>query len=186
MIRILRPANHQDDLSDADYGDIYRELRDGRTLRQFIELSVSTLSPSWWSQFDGGDKALTRRARNDLRRAVGLEQLPPANADLPDAIAAGAAVAQVGGELASRVILIAGSDDVTVTWNASGPQIVASGDVTPVPAAQPGEPVHEASQRRKERRKAIKVDPDLYEELNAARQIAGLSWPAFLGRLKGE
>lgn len=182
---IIRPANQRDDLSDSDYRDIYDEIRAGHALRGFIEIAGSTLSASWWSQWEKGDKNLTRRARNDLRRAVALPQLPPT---VEDAITAhvhpDAEVARVGDDpQARRVLLLATGAAVTVSWNGDGPQIVTRDDVTGVTRTQPENTVRRP---RRAKRAALSLPVDLHDNLNAARQRAGLSWPAFLSRLVEE
>jgi hypothetical protein len=114
-----------DSLSDTDYADIYAELREQHTLRDFVLLAGSELSPAWWWQYEKGTKSLTRRARNDLRRAVGLAQLPP---PVADAVSAGtspdAAVYRAGDDdQAGRVLILATPGAVTVTWDGSAPQV---------------------------------------------------------------
>lgn len=182
---ILRPANQRDDLADSDYRDIYDEIRTGHTLRQFITLAGSSLSPTWWSQYEAGNKALTWRARNDLRRAVGLPVLPmPARDLLAETVHPDAEVARVGDDpQARRVLLLATDAAVTVSWNGDGPQIAASADVTGVTRTQPENTVRRS---RRAKRAALSVSIELHEQLNAARQRAGLSWPAFLSRLVEE
>ncbi len=183
---IIRSAGQRDELTDSDYRDIYDELRVGCTLRQFIALAGSSLSPTWWSQYGNGQKALTWRARNDLRRAVGLPVLPmPARDLLAETVHPDAEVARVGDDpQARRVLLLATGDAVTVSWNGDGPQIVTSADVTGVTRTQPENTSPSTSRRAK--RAALSVSVELHEQLNAARQRAGLSWPAFLSRLVEE
>lgn len=182
---IIRPANQRDDLSDSDYRDIYDEIRTGHTLRQFIALAGSSLSPTWWSQYEAGNKALTWRARNDLRRAVGLPVLPmPARDLLAETVHPDAEVARVGDDpQARRVLLLATGAAVTVCWNGDGPQIVTRDDVTGVTRTQPENTVRRP---RRAKRAALSLPVDLHDNLNAARQRAGLSWPAFLSRLVEE
>lgn len=136
---VIRQPGIVDDLTDADYRDIYDELRTGHTLRQIIAMAGSGLSASWWSQYEAGAKTLTPRARNDLRRAVGLSELPLPPADLlAAAVHPDAAIARVGdGDQAGRVILLATDAPVTVCWSGDGPQIAASADVTGVTRANP-------------------------------------------------
>lgn len=171
-----------DSLADADYRDIYAELRSGCSLREFISRSGSTLSASWWSQWERGDKNLTRRARNDMRRAVGLPQLPPT---VEDAIAASvhpdATVAKLGDDPQARRVLVLATDAaVTVTWNGSGTQIALTANVTGV---------HGVLQQKTEngngrtRRAALSLPVEFHAKLNAARIAAGETWPEFLARL---
>ena len=132
-------ATH-DNLSDEDYRDIYAELREKRSLRQFAALAGTTYSIAWWSQYEAGTKALTYRARCDLRRAVGL---PMPSMPVGDAVEAGvdpdATVYRVGDDdRAERVLLLATSEPMTATWNGTVPQVedvrqdATSANVTPV------------------------------------------------------
>lgn len=184
MTTLTTAATH-DNLTDQDYRDIYDELRAGHALRGFIQIAGSTLSASWWSQWEKGDKNLTRRARNDLRRAVGLPLLPPT---VEEAIAAhvhpDATVAKLGDDpQARRVLVLATSADVTVTWNGSGPQMAASADVTGVARNGRQNTTRKAGRTP---RAALSLDLSFHARLNAARLQAGQSWPEFLSRLLPE
>ena len=125
-MKILTADASQDDLTDADYRDIYDELRDGRSLRQFIVLVSSQFSPTRWSQWENRQRGLSRAMRDELRQAVGMDVLPATVADVvAEHVHPDATVAQVGDdETAQRVLLIACPDPVTVHWNGNGPEEV--------------------------------------------------------------
>lgn len=181
-MNVLTTAATHDNLVDADYRDIYDELRSGCSLREFIALAGSTLSASWWSQWEHGEKRLTRRARNDMRRAVGLPQLPPT---VEEAIAAhvhpDATVARIGDDTqARRVLVLATSADVTITWNGSGPQMATTPNVTGVHGVLRQNTTYGTGRAR---RAALSLPVDFHARLNAARLVAGETWPEFLGRL---
>ena len=89
-----------DDLSAADYKDVYDELR-GRdpvtgayavSLDKFVTMVTSAYSKAQWSKYHNGEATLTRTMRNELRRAVGLAPLPPTVADATAAASPDAAV----------------------------------------------------------------------------------------------
>lgn len=73
---ITANAASADDLSEQDYRDIYAEVRQKMTLRQFVSLAGQHYSIAWWSQFERGEKGLTYHARVALRQIVGLPELP--------------------------------------------------------------------------------------------------------------
>jgi len=111
-----------DNLSEQDYKDIFEELRSTITLRQFISLSGSSLSPARWSQWAGGSRPLSREMKKDLRRAVNLDGLPPTIEEAISSVHPDAAVAQIGEDKVHRVLLIGLPGPVTVHWNGNGPQ----------------------------------------------------------------
>lgn len=99
-------AGRADSLSEQDYRDIYSELRERRSLAEFVALTASTVSRAWWSQYEAGAKRLDWQRRNELRRAVGLPELaPPVAAALAD-VASDATIWQVGAGQPDTVILI--------------------------------------------------------------------------------
>lgn len=186
---VVRQPGIVDDLTDADYRDIYDELRTGHTLRQIIAMSGSGLSASWWSQYEAGAKTLTPRARNDLRRAVGLDELPLPPADLlAEHVEADAAIVRVGDDpQAGRVILLATSEPVTVTWDGDphSTPLAACYGVTNGAALQSATNTRpSAAKPRRDDRATIRIDKALHAELNAIRQATGESWPQFIARLR--
>ena len=114
-----------DDLSVADYRDIYDELR-GRdpvtsaytmSLDKFVTLVTSSYSKAQWSKYHNGEATLTRTMRSELRRAVGLKPLPPTVAEATAAASPDAAVWQVGSGPADHVIMVAGYEPMTLHVN---------------------------------------------------------------------
>ena len=72
-------AGSADKLTDTDYREIYGdELRSKTTLRQFAEFIGSKVRFAWWSKYERGEAHLERERRQELRRAVGLAELPRA------------------------------------------------------------------------------------------------------------
>ena len=87
-----------------------------------------------------------------------------------------ATVARLGDDpQARRVLVLATSADVTVTWNGSGPQLAASADVTGVHSFGRQNPTRKTARTP---RAALSLAPDFHAKLNAARLQAGQSWPA--------
>ena len=115
-----------DNLSVADYRDIYDELRArdaatgayGVSLDKFVTLVTSAYSKAQWSKYHNGETALTRTMRNELRRAVGLPLLPPTVAEAAAAASPDAAVWQVGTGPAEHVIMVASPEPLTLHVNA--------------------------------------------------------------------
>jgi hypothetical protein len=105
-----------DNLSTADYADIWTELRQNHSLRNVIGVMESALSPARWQQYEKGECSLTRQMRNDLRRAVGMPLLPPTVADAVSQASPDAAVWLVGEGVPDTVIMVAG-EPVTLHVN---------------------------------------------------------------------
>lgn len=120
-------AESADDLSDQDYRDIYSEVREKMTLRQFVAVAGQHYSIAWWSQYERGEKPLTWHARAALRKIVGLPDLPlPVGAALEGAVDADATICRIGeNRPARRVLLLATDESVTVHWNGSGPHVTS-------------------------------------------------------------
>lgn len=132
-----------DDLTETDYREIYAEVRQKMTLRQFVSLAGPHYSIAWWSQFERTEKGLTYHARVALRKIVGLPELPPpVDVALAGAVDEDATICRIGDEQtpARRVLLISHPGSITVHWNGTGPTIVddvqspTSAHVTPVTA----------------------------------------------------
>ena len=166
-----------DDLTDDDYHDIYIELRGQHTLREFAALSQTRYSIAWWSKIEHGAE-LTRDARNDLRRAVGLAPLPPTVAQATASADPGAVVYQVGAAPATRVILVGHPAPLTMHLNGELDVSEEIGELAPKSR------VTEVTRARN--RRAISVPCELWQRLNEARIAAGASWATFLNDLLSE
>lgn len=161
-------AGQVDDLTDDDYRDIYDELRQKMTLRQFVSLAGEQPSRiAWWSKYERSECHLSRAARNALRRAVGMPELAFTVVEAVASVDVNAAVWQIGDSRPADRVLVIGVD---------GPlRITLDGDAPPV-AGVP-------SPKRIRPRNTVSIPDELWRELNARRQTAGQSWPAFLARL---
>ena len=106
-----------DSLTDADYGEIFAELRQQHSLAQLCELLQSKFSRALWNKYERGDMQLTRQMRNELRAAVGLPVLPPTVAEATAGASPDAAVWQVGQGPAEHVILVASPEPLTLHVN---------------------------------------------------------------------
>ena len=158
-----------DDLSVADYRDIYDELRArdaaagtyGVSLDKFVTLVTSAYSKAQWSKYHNGETALTRTMRNELRRAVGLPLLPPTVADATAAASPDAAVWQVGIGPAEHVIMVASPEPLTLHVNGA---VSAASDAAAMPCLPAVTPVTQA------RRRARKAPRPFVSKWQEARQ----------------
>jgi hypothetical protein len=114
-----------DDLSTADYRDIYDELREkddcngsyAVSLDKFVTLVSSQYSKAQWSKYHNGETVLTRNMRNELRRCVGVKLLPPTVAEATATASPDAAVWQVGDGPAEHVIMVTTQEPITLHVN---------------------------------------------------------------------
>lgn len=150
-----------DSLSSEDYREIFEELRRGRSLRQFVELIGSVYSIAYWSKVDRNDAALTRPACNELRRAVGIPDLPVTVEDALAVVDPNAVVYQVGDDRPDRVILVGCNHPLRMSLNGT---LTASADG------------HVTAVTRRPRRVSVSIQPTLHERLNALRAARGWSW----------
>ena len=165
-----------DDLSVADYRDIYDELRArdaatgayGVSLDKFVTLVTSAYSKAQWSKYHNGETTLTRTMRNELRRAVGLPLLPPTVAEAAAAASPDAAVWQVGTGPAEHVIMVASPEPLTLHVN--GAVSAASGTA---PCRQNGD-VTEVTRTGRKRRQYTR--PVATVTQNSRRLALGAGW----------
>ena len=160
-------AARPDDLTDQDYADIYREIRDKMSLRQFVELVHSAYSIAFWSKYEANKGTLNRQARQELRRAVGLAPLDPSVGEALETVKGDATVYRVGAGQPDRVVLV-GEDEHGVLMRLNGRLDVLE---------QP-EPVTRLQRPRDLGR--ISLARPTWERLNAVRAARGLSWSEFL------
>jgi transcriptional regulator with XRE-family HTH domain len=160
-----------DDITDDDYRDIFCELREQHPLRQFARLAQTGYSIAWWSKFERGEVELTRAARNELRRAVGLPALPLTIGEAAAIADPDATVYRVGDGVPDVVILAAHRAPLVMSLNG------ALNVVEDVPSNPRVTTVTRAT-----RRKSVHVGVAIWERLNSARQAAGLTWDEYLGK----
>jgi hypothetical protein len=148
MTYTLRPAG-SDNLTAADYREIFEELRAARTLRALVEAAGAPEGRiAYWSRYQRNPDAVADLdGKNELRRLVGLPELdPPAGAVVTATADPAAAVWQVGDTgPADRVILLAQAGPLTIHVNGAGPQVVDSAQDAGSSLVQP----RTATQRRK-------------------------------------
>lgn len=179
------------DLSDAEYRQIYARVAAGRSLRN-VELALrSGVTFGWWAAYAEGKKLISRERKNELRRwarANGgpeLPDLPPTPAEaVGGRVHADAAVYHVGEEIASRVVLI-GADVPTVQLRINGNCAVADAPLTLGEGQKASQAACNSRYTRKPT-KAIRISPETWNRLSAARLRSGQSWDAFLGALAAE
>lgn len=117
-----------DDLSVADYREIFDELKQGHSYGQLVTLIGSAYSRALWQQYDAGERQLSRGMRNELRKAIGKPELPPTVAEATAAASPDAAVWQVGEGVPEHVIMVA---EMPVTLHVNG-AVTKTGQVTGV------------------------------------------------------
>jgi len=130
IITLRQPGS--DNLTPADYREIFDELRANRSLRALVETAGAAESRiAYWSRYQRKTAAVPDLAgRNELRRLVGLPELEPVAGDVVVTAAdPAAAVWRVGDDgPADRVILLATPGPVTLHVNGTGPQVVDAGE----------------------------------------------------------
>lgn len=180
---VTNAARRSDTLSDQDYRDIYTELRERRSLADFLALTKSTVSRAWWSQYEASAKHLDWQRKNELRHAVGLPELAPAPAAAITAVAPDAAVWRVGEGLADMVIMVTPDLPSGTLLSVNGEVHIAGPVVTTV---APAGNVTGVTPPRRARRQSAAIG-GLRAETRAAhdarRRAAGMTWDAYLGKL---
>lgn len=115
-----------DDLTDADYRDIYDEVRQldpdtgnyAISLDKFVSLAHSIYSKALWSKYHNGGIELNRTMRSELRSAVGLDPLPATIAEATTAhLDPNAEVVAVGEGTGNRCIIIAEPQPLLISVN---------------------------------------------------------------------
>ena len=175
MITLLRPAG-RDDLTAADYRDIFDELRATRSLRALVEAAGAQEGRiAYWSRYgrDAGSVP-DLQARNELRALVGLpELLPTADQVVQAAIDPAAAVflaGQPNGPAGRALLISAHAGDLTIRWPAAGePRLQATGQRQPAARRAP--------------RKTVNLSPATHGRLASGASAAGLTIEAFVQRL---
>ncbi len=184
QVRVLtRQPVTADELTDegpGSYREIYEEVRDragGESLRRFIARIGSTASPSYWSQYEAGEKRLNWQRKMELRRYVGLPDIPRPVLEVVDE-----------------------SVDLDATVWAVGADAAAGRRCGPGHSARPrpGRADYAAHQRQyrdcraagarrgpagtRPLRRHVSISVELAEELDAVREAEGLTWEQLLGR----
>lgn len=156
-------------LTDADYKDIYNELRGYHsdtglfdlTLGQFAKLINTQVSRAAWWKYHAGELELGRDMRNELRKAVGQPLLPPT---IEEAIEdPNTDVYQIGKGRPNRIVML---DSEIEVWLHSTPTSIAISSSTPSPEPTTASP-----------RPRIRRDrPWVTEDQEAAQRLLGRSW----------
>lgn len=166
----------QDDLTDAQYREIYDELRTGHSLEGLRELIGSEFSRALWNQYERGEKALNRAMKSELRRAVGLKIRPPTVTEAVEAHAdPDAEVVKVGTGPATRVVLLDGGETRTLYSTPQGVEVEANGG-KPAQSA----PTTPAPAPRARNYRGLSVEKETYGEADTVRRELGLSWNNFV------
>lgn len=183
LTALTDPATRADALTAQDYRDLYTELREHLSLTEFVARTGSTVSKSWWCQYEANGKRLTAARKNELRAAVGLPLLAPDVSTVLAAVPDTATVYQVGAGAADRVLLLTPATphglflhvngDVHITDGSTAAH-AADAEVTPITGHQRTRPRPDACTLplRKATRARL-----------AALKTAGETWDGLLNRL---
>lgn len=180
-VMITRDAT-LDDLSAADYRDIYDELRErdesagtyAVSLDKFVTLVTSQYSKAQWSKYHNGETALTRTMRNELRRCVGLKPLPPTVAEATATASPDAAVWQVGDGPADSVIMVTGTEPMTLHVNGAV-SVVGT-------AAQSQQNTPVTAVTRKKSHESYRTRPTATKAQDERRSALGVKWATIIER----
>lgn len=176
MLTVALVTSHADDnLTDADYRDIYGELRVGISLDAFVARIHSSYSKAYWSKWSRNpDLALTRQARNELRSGVNLPVLPATVAEAVDQTDPNATVYRVGQSRPTRIVMV-GGDVPSVILRLNGHlHVVADAtaeNVRVTPVTRP---------RSRSNYAGLSMSRDTRNRLNAIRVRTGQTWENFL------
>ena len=175
-----------DTLTDADYRDIYNELRRqdpedpdryAISLDTFGQAIHSTLTKASWSKYHRGLLDLNRTMRNELRAAVGLPALPPTIAEATAHLHPNATITQIGDNPhPHRALLIAANEPLTLHINGSV-TVQPETDPPPTSTKRPVTPVTRSPRR------AIYLPVEQFDRINRIRQQTRLTWPDLLAQL---
>lgn len=179
VTRVTGGAAAAETLSAQDYRDIYDELRHKCALRQFAETISSGVSFAWWSKYERDESmTLPWARRNELRRAVGLPELPPE----PGAVLATATVDpdarvwQVGQGAADHVVMVGQDVHEPMLLRLNGDLGVCLVD-----NPSSGSPVtSRTAPQVRSKRASIHLSVALAERLSEARKTANMTWEAFI------
>lgn len=117
IVRTITVNASQDDLTEQDYREIFEELREKYSLRVLEELLASTYTYGTWDRYAKGKWVLTRQAKSELRRAIGLDALPLTILESVADVDADAEVIEIGDKPKNRVFLTSKSDNMIISAN---------------------------------------------------------------------
>jgi hypothetical protein len=159
-------AELAEDLTEEDYRCIYSELREKCSLRAFAEFIHSEVSHAWWGRYENQLAPLNHERRNELRRVVGLPELPWTVAQSLGNVSPNAAVWALGEQPVKRVVLVGADAPQEVTMRLNG-------NLTVIEDAH----VMGLTRRKAHKvRKTVNVSAETWERLNTARKSAGQTW----------
>jgi hypothetical protein len=172
-----------DNLSEQDYRDIYAELRERRSLADFIAFTQSVVSRAWWSQYEARAKQLDWQRKNELRRAVGLPDLAPSVGATLLQVSADATVWRVGEGAADTVIFVTPELPSGALLSVNGEVHIARPVATADGAEADVTPVTPASRARRVSAAIGGLRIETRAAHDARRRAAGLTWDAYLSAL---
>lgn len=169
-------AASADQLTDADYRDIYDELREKAALDKFVTAIGSAVSKAWWSKYERGEADLTRARRNELRAGVGLPTLPLTVAEAVADADPDARVWQVGVAQPDRMVMVGVDAPATLTLRLNGDLAAADPAVESHVTAVTGT-------KRARSYRSLSVSAATYQRLAEARLAQNQTWDECLAAL---
>ena len=163
-------AELAEDLTEDQYREIYEELRQKCSLRMFAESIGSEVSHAWWGRYENRLVPLHHERRNELRRAVGLPELPYTVAQSLANVSPNAAVWALGEQPAERVVMVGADQPQTLTMRLNGVLTVIED------APQEGRVMGLTRPTKRRAHKTVNLSTETWERLNTARKSAGLTW----------
>ena len=179
-VTVLTRDASVDALSETDYREIYDEVRGfdavsgryGVSLDEFVGLVGSQFSKAAWSKYHRGELELNRTMRSELRRAVGLDALPPTVVEAMDGVDPDAVVVRVGADLVRRVVLVGTEGTVSLLCNGTVSAEWGEGRGARGEEETPDRRVTGVTRDRK----GVFVPAQVFERVNALRRYLGASW----------
>lgn len=180
VTQVTANAESADELSEADYRDIFREIREKMSLREFVEVIESQYSIAWWGKYEHEKVTLTRTGKGELRRAVKLAKLPLTVTEVTAAVDPDARVWQVGDGQPDRVVLVGRELHEPVLLRLNGNlQVVAEADEP----AEGGAVTALTTPRMRRPTKAIRLSPERWERLQMLRKKYNMTWDDLADRI---
>jgi hypothetical protein len=163
-----------DDLSLTDYQDMVQDLRTTLSLDKLILVLGSQYSKPLWAKVEKGEAPPNRNQRNELRRYYGMPLLPPTVAEATATASPDAAVWQVGEGVPETVIMVTGTEPMTLHVNGA----VSVAD----PAAQMPRNSGYNGQGATKRYETYRTRPTATKAQDERRSALGVKWAEIIER----
>lgn len=161
---LTKLAQSSDTMSDDEYVALYKNLRGELNLREFVAKINSDISIAWWSKLDRELTGVTRRVRNELRAAAGIEVLPPTISDVVGKIEPDASAYEIEDNDSRGAFLFLNKSRLPDCGKIDVESLVTT--VT----------------KRRERHN-VSIRSDIWLELNALRRRKNMTWDQFAAHI---